>query len=86
MRNDLLDFESEEREKGYMPFCPSAENFKKNIGRKICYVNYLEPYRGTYYVRYGMIHSVKRNTLYLEDGHLDVDIKKILQAGIKIEQ
>jgi len=80
-----LDFENDKYEKGYAPFVMNAENIRANIGKKICYVNYVEPYRGTYFVRYGTIHSLKRNVLFLNEGHDTVNIKSIIECGIKIE-
>lgn len=80
----LLDFEN--NEKGYKPLVVSKDNFKRNIGKSICYVDFVEKYRGTYFVRYGIIHSVKYNTLYLNDGDNEVDIRNIKEAGIKIQE
>lgn len=79
----LLDFET--TEKGHRPISPNRESLKENIGKIICYVDYVEPYRGTYFVRYGKIHSVKHNTLHLDDGEKTVHIKSIKEAGIKID-
>jgi len=77
----LLNFEKEE--KGYEPFKVTKENIKNNIGKQICYVDYVEPNRGTYFVRYGIIHSVRYSTLYLNDMEREVDIRRIKEAGIK---
>ena len=79
----LLDFEKQE--KGYKSFEVSRKNFLDNIGKQICYVDYVEPYRGTYFVRYGVIHGVKRNHLLLSDGDNEVEIRKIKDCGIKID-
>ena len=81
MENVLLDFKNEE--KGYKYFYPSRDNFKNNIGKKICYVDFVEPYRGTYFVRYGTIHSVRYSQLYLNDGDRVVDIRDIKECGIE---
>lgn len=78
-----LDFEKEE--KGYEPFTLTRENLKKNIGKVICYVDYVEPNRGTYFVRYGRIHSINRNKLFLNDMDRVIDIRNIKEAGIKID-
>lgn len=78
-----LDFEKEE--KGYKSLTVSKESFRNNIGKQICYVDYVEPYRGTYFVRYGVIHSVRYSTLFLNDMNKEVDIRSIKEAGIKIE-
>ncbi len=80
-----LDFEDEKHEKGYKPLPIGADSFRANIGRPICYVDYVEPYRGTYFVRYGIIHAVKRNIVMLDDGDRVVEIRKIKECGIKIE-
>lgn len=84
-----LDFENPNHEKGYTPFYPTRENLKKNIGAKICYVTTkdVDKYRGTFFVRHSVIHSVRYSQLFLGDnGHGQVDIRDILECGIKIEQ
>lgn len=81
----LLDFENEKYEKGFKSFYPSRANIKKNIGKKICYVDYVEPYRGTFFVRYGAIHSIRYSQLFLDDGNRQVDIRSIIDCGIEIE-
>lgn len=80
--NDLLDFDKQE--KGYKPFKINRENIKANIGKKICYVDYVEPNRGTYFVRFGVIHSIRYSRLFLNDMEKEVDIRDIKQAGIEI--
>lgn len=79
-----LDFEDDKYEKGYKPFTLTVENIKANVGKRICYVDFVEPYRGTYFVRYGVIHSIKRNTLYLNEGDKEINIKNIKECGIQI--
>lgn len=81
--NKLLDFEKEE--KGYKPFVVNRKNVKANIGKRICYVDYIEPYRGTYFVRYGTIHSIHYSRIFLDDMSKEVDIRSIKEAGIQIE-
>jgi hypothetical protein len=78
-----LDFEK--YEKGYKPFILDRENVKANIGKRICYIDYVEPYRGTYFVRYGTIHSIRYSRLFLDDMNKEVDIRDIKEAGIEIE-
>ena len=82
--NKLLDFEKEE--KGYKPFVVNKENVRANIGKKICYVSFVDPYRGTYFVRYGTIHSIRYSTLFLNDMNNEVDVRDIKECGIKIEE
>lgn len=81
---NLLNFD--DQEKGYEPFIVTKESIKANIGRTICYVDFVDRYRGTYFVRYGIISGVKKSMLLLNDCQNSVDIKKIKQAGIKIEE
>lgn len=78
----LLDFENQE--KGYEKFIVNKENVRANIGKWICYVDYIEPYRDSYFVRYGQIHSIRYSKLYLDDMNKEVDIRDIKEAGIKI--
>jgi len=78
-----LDFENQE--KGFKPFVVNKENIKANIGKQICYVDYVEPYRGTYFVRYGVIHSIRYSQLILDDMSKQVDIRNIKEAGIRID-
>jgi len=78
-----LDFEKEE--KGYRPFVVNKDNVRANIGNRICYVDFVEPYRGTYFVRYGTIHSIRYSRLFLDDMNKEVDIRNIKEAGIQIE-
>lgn len=81
----LLDFENEKHEKGYEKFYPSRENIRKNIGKKICFVTYVDPHRGYYTVRYGVIDSVRYSRLFLNGGNDEVDIRDIKECGIEIE-
>jgi hypothetical protein len=78
----LLDFDKEE--KGFFKVYPSNRELKRYVGRDICYVDYVEPYRGTYFVRHGTIVKIKYNTIYLsEDGSRTVDIRDIKEIGVK---
>ena len=79
----LLNFEKEER--GYKELPVSTANFKANIGKQICYVDYVEPYRGTYFVRYGVIHSLRYSRVFLDGPDKEVDIRNIKEAGVKID-
>jgi hypothetical protein len=81
----LLDFENEKYEKGYEKFYPSRENIRKNIGKKICFVTYVDPHRGNYTVKYGVIDSVRYSRLFLNGGNDEVDIRDIKECGIEIE-
>ena len=81
----LFDFEDEKREKGFKQFTLSKQNLRDNVGKKICYVDYIEPYRGTYFVRYGRIGKLKHSTLFLdEECSRSVDIRNIKQIGIEV--
>ena len=78
----LLNFKGQE--KGFKPLKINKENIRANIGKTICYVDYVEPNRGTYFVRYGVIHSIRYSILYLNDMQREVDVRDIKEAGIKI--
>lgn len=82
----LLDFENEKYEKGYEKFYPTRENIRKNIGKKICFVTHVDPHRGYYTVKYGVIHSIRYSRLFLNGGNDEVDIRRILECGIEIEK
>lgn len=81
--DDLLDFEKEE--KGFKPFIANRANIKANIGKAICYVTYVDPYRGNYRVHHAVIHSIRYSRLFIDNGHDEVNIRGIKQAGIKID-
>ena len=77
-----LNFENEE--KGYEKFDLTKENVRANIGKTICYVDFVDRHRGTYFVRYATIHSIRYSTILLDDGDRKVDVRDILECGIKI--
>ncbi len=79
-----LDFENEKYEKGYKEFYPKRENIKQNIGKKICYVDRVDPNRGYFSVQYGVIHSIRYSRLFLNDMEKEVDIRDIKECGIEI--
>lgn len=83
---DLLDFENEKYEKGYKKFHPSRENIKNNIGKKICFVTHVDPHRGYFTVKYGVIDSVRYSRLFLNEGNDEVDIRDIKDCGIEIDK
>ncbi len=78
-----LDFENEE--KGYEKFYLNRESIRKNIGKQICFVDKRNicPHRGYYNVDYGILHSVRYSKLLLDDGDREVDIRDVVECGIK---
>jgi hypothetical protein len=86
METKYLDFENERWQKGYELFHISKANFKKNIGRKICYLmsRDMDRHRGSFIVRYGTILDIKYSQLIF-DTHDSVDIRDMLECGIKIQ-
>ena len=80
--SNLLDFDKQE--KGYKPFKVNKDNVRSNVGKRICYVDYVEPNRGTYFVRYGVLHSIRYSRLFLDDMNKEIDIRNIKEAGIEI--
>lgn len=82
-----LDYENQKYEKGYKPFELTSENIKANIGKKICYVRSknVDEHRGFFNVEYGIIHSKRYSQLYIDEGHDSIDIRDVLECGIKID-
>jgi hypothetical protein len=81
----LLNFDDEKYEKGYKPFNPKNKDLvRANIGKKICYVDSVDRYRGYFSVKYGVIHSIKYSTLFLNDMERQVDIRDIKDCGIEL--
>ena len=81
----LLDFENERYEKGYKPFNPrDKELVKKNVGKKICYVDSVDRYRGYFTVKFGVIHSIRYSTLFLDNMEKQVDVRDIKDCGIEL--
>lgn len=80
-----LDFEKEE--KGFKELTLNIAEFKKNIGKKICFVNKRRicKHRGWYDISYGTIAGTYYNTIYLNDYNDSIDLRDIAEAGIKIE-
>ena len=79
----FLDFKK--NEKGFKPFQLTAENIKKNKGKRICYVlsRDWDRNRGYYKVRYGVIDSKYYSTLILDGGNDNLDIRDVLECGIE---
>lgn len=79
-----LDYENQE--KGYKKFELTKENIRANVGKQICYVDKrtIDRYRGYYNVDYGIIHSVKYSRLFLDDANREVDVRDVVECGIKI--
>lgn len=72
-----LEFDGEH--KNYKPFSLTRENIRANVGKKICFV-IVNPY--SYEFRYGTIHSVRYNRLFLNDIYDEFHLKDIYEAGI----
>ena len=78
---EILDFET--HEKGFERMVPTRENLKKNIGESFVYVDSVDRHRGYFSPKFGVIHSLYRNRLFYDDGHSEVNIKRIRDFGIK---
>ena len=78
-----LDFENQE--KGYSEFHLTRKNINANIGKQIAYVDRrtIDRYRGNYNVEYAIIESVRYSQLFLNEGHDSVDIRNVVECGIK---
>lgn len=82
-----LDFEDERYEKGYSPFELTSENIKSNIGKSICYVRKwsIDKHRGYFKVEFATIHSKRYSTLYINDMNDSIDIRDVVECGIKLD-
>lgn len=80
-----LNFQKEE--KGYEYFNLTRENIRANVGLSICFVDKrtICRHRGYYHVNYGLIHSIRYSRIFLDDGDREVDIRDIVECGIKIK-
>lgn len=79
----LLNFEKEEKgfERWYANISP--KEIRKLIGRKICYVTYVDPHRGYYTVHIGIIEDCHHSLIIFEGGN-NVNKRDIKEAGIEI--
>ncbi len=80
-----LDFENQE--KGYEPFRLTAENIKKNAGKKIVYLRRadVDTNRGFVFPRYATIHGKRYSNLYINEYGDSIDIRDVIECGIEIE-
>ena len=68
MISELLDFDNPKFQKGYKWLPLTKESIKANIGKSICLAQLADRHRGYVRVKYGVIHSMKYSTIYLNDG------------------
>lgn len=80
-----LDFDNEKYEKGYKPFKLTAENIRKNVGKKIVYLRLqdVDVARGYCFPKYGVIMEKRYSQLIFEN-HNSVDIRDVIECGIEI--
>tara|TARA_R110000772_G_C13310332_1_gene440579 strand:- start:11430 stop:11681 length:252 start_codon:yes stop_codon:yes gene_type:complete len=81
MREPLIDFEKEFKNYEKWDANTSPKEIRKLIGKKLIYVDYVEPYRGTFFIRYATIADAHRSFIIFEDGN-NVDKRCIKAAGI----
>lgn len=83
---EYLDFTKQEL--GYTRFQLTAENIKANKGKTICFVDKrtIDKYRGYYNVEYGIIGKKHYSKLFIDEFDNSIDIRNIVECGIKIEQ
>lgn len=83
-----LDFDNEKYQKGYELLELNSTNARSYIGKKICYLlsSDMDNHRGSFFVNYATIHSVRRNRIFIRDGSDEFSLRNLLEAGIKIEQ
>jgi hypothetical protein len=81
-----LDFEN--HEKGYEKFTLTKASAKANIGKAICFVSRgsIDKYRGYFRVSFGVISGVHYNTVLLNEHQDQIDIRDIVECGIKIPE
>lgn len=73
-------------EYGFKPFKLTPENIKNNQGASIVYLRNcdIESSRGLAFPRYITIGKKRYSTLYSYDGNDSVDIRDVVECGIKI--
>ena len=84
-----FDYNDERYQKGYTRVTGTILDFcKSNIGVQICYLEKrdYDKYRGTMFPRYAIIHSVKRNQVFTDEGHNSFNVKDILELAYKNTQ
>lgn len=82
MKN-LINIETEFTE--YERIQPDRKALKKLIGRKVIYVDRVDPHRGYYRVEMGVICEVRYSRMYLNDYGKEADIRDIRDIAIKKE-
>ena len=82
-----LDFENEKFQKGYQLFSLTDKNIKENKGKRICFLlrRDYDRNRGYMVVRYGNIDRKRYSQLIINDGEDSIDIRDVLECGIKIQ-
>lgn len=83
-----LDFENPKYQKGYRLFQLTPQSIKDNVGKKICYLlsKDYDRHRGYMTVKYGVIHSKRYSTLFINGGNESIDTRDVLECGIEISQ
>lgn len=85
--SNWLNFEDARFEKGYKPIDLTPENIRANKGKRIVYLlkQNIEAIRGYAFPRYATIHSKRYSQLLIDDGNDSIDLRDVVECGIKIE-
>lgn len=77
----------DKQEKGYERISVSKDKLKSLMGKRIVYITSrdVDSLRGYCFPRFGVVSGFYRNRVLLNDSDKDVDIKSIIEAGVKIE-
>jgi hypothetical protein len=74
-------------EYGYKPFKLTPESIKANQGKQIVYLTKrdIDKHRGIAFPRFGTIGVKKYSTMYFHDYSDSINIRDIIECGIKID-
>lgn len=83
MSRNLIDFEKEYPNYEYWYANIPPSEIRKLIGRQIVYVDYVDPYRKSYFINTNIIKGAHRSFIIFENGN-NIDKRDIKCAGLKL--